>query len=111
MAPTSGPRPWTPHAPSAPMRSPTGSGGSRPRGATHAWPGGCTRRILSRRVREEARMRSIALSILAVLTLAIPAAAKAADKAKAEPFAAVLECRKLTDDKARLACYDAATGR
>lgn len=56
-------------------------------------------------------MRRFPLAVLLALAVATPAPAKDAEKARAQPFAAVLECRKLKDDAQRLACYDAATGR
>jgi hypothetical protein len=52
----------------------------------------------------------LAMGLLFMATA--PALAKDAGKGpRAQPFAAVLECRKVADDKARLACYDAAAGR
>ena len=59
-------------------------------------------------------MRRFMRSILAaaVALAALPALAKDSVKAaRAQPFAAVMECRKIADDNARLACYDAAAGR
>jgi hypothetical protein len=50
--------------------------------------------------------------LLATAVVATPALAQPADRpGRAAPFQAVLECRKVAEDAARLACYDAAAGR
>jgi len=50
--------------------------------------------------------------VVAALVVAAPAAAKDNDapKGKAAAFQAVLDCRGVADNAARLACYDAAAG-
>jgi hypothetical protein len=53
------------------------------------------------------------LAALAGLAIALaPGLAAAADKpSRAQAFQAVLDCKKVTDPAARLACYDAAAGK
>lgn len=59
--------------------------------------------------------RFTAASALVLAATGAFAPAQAADatpaKTRAAPFEAVMACRKLTEDAARLACYDQAAGR
>jgi hypothetical protein len=56
------------------------------------------------------RLRNIGYFVTVTLAVAFATSALAADKADAPPAAvqAAMDCRRLTDDAARLACYDKA---
>ncbi|HEX6860701.1 MAG TPA: hypothetical protein VF138_10945 [Caulobacteraceae bacterium] len=49
--------------------------------------------------------------VAALAVLAFPAASQAADARRAEELQAVVDCRAVADNVARLACYDSAAAR
>lgn len=56
-----------------------------------------------------ARNRIVTMGILAAAAAAAPAGAKEKDKAPPEIFQSLSACRAITEDKARLACFDTAS--